>query len=404
MSRFVVVGSRAGELDALALQALKGVGIVYGPERSRRAAGCVAFKAWPERFASVFAELDEIAASGGPPAGVIASGDPMHFGIGGTLVRRYGSDAVRVVPAPSAFSRAAARLGWPLEQVACVSLHGTSETGRGVESIRQVVCPRRRVLVLSRDGGTPREIARLLTREGFGRSTLTVLEEMDHEGERVRSAPADAFDMIDVAALNVVAIECADRLEASWQPLVGGLADEAFANDGQLTKSDIRALTVARLRPRPGGVMWDVGAGCGSVGIEWLRLSPAGSVCAIERSPARCELVRQNAASFGLSGIAVIEGEAPDALEGLSRPDVIFLGGGISDLAVFDSSWAALGGGGTLVANVVTLEGEAMVGQLHARHGGRLVRVAIAEAEAIGPYRGWRAAMPLTMWTVEKPA
>ena len=404
MSRFIVVGSKAGELDGEAASAIARADVVYGPERARAAVGDDRFHPWPDRFADVLTAFDQTHANGKPVIGVVASGDPLHFGIGGTLVRRYGAAAVHVVPAPSSFARAAARLGWPQDEVGCLSLHGTAATGREVAALRQWVVPRRRLLVLSRDGDTPGQIARLLSEMGFGRSRLTVIEAMDGPGERSREAVADAFALSGIDALNVVAINCVAGPDATWHPLVGGLPDDTFANDGQLTKADVRALTVARLRPRPGGVMWDVGAGCGSVGLEWLRASSGGELVAVERSPSRCELIRTNLSHFGLGGVSVVEGAVPDALADQPTPDVVFIGGGLSDPAVFGACWRALQPGGTLGANVVTLEGEAAVAELHAAHGGRLVRLTVSEAEAIGPFRGWRSAMPVTMWTVEKRA
>ena len=296
---------------------------------------------------------------------------------------------------------AAARLGWPLEATACVSLHGSDEGGRGVASLAQTVAPGRRILALSRDEATPAAVARWLSEQGFGRSTVTVLECLGGPGERVRRGRADALELNDVAPLNTVAIQCVADPDAAWHPLVSGLPDKAFLHDGQLTKEEVRALTVARLAPRPGGTMWDIGAGSGSVGLEWLRLSPGGTLVAIEPKVERCERIAANAERFGLP-VRVVQAAAPEGLDGLPSPDCVFIGGGLTSEGVVAAAWNALSSAGTLGANAVTLEGEAVLTQLHGAHGGRLTRLSVQRAEPVGPFRGWRPSMPVTLWSTTR--
>ena len=391
-----------GRLDPSANAALDGAEIVYAPARLAAGRRDPRVRPWPSPF-SEGVDVVERERAAGRRVAVLATGDPMHFGIGGTLARRLGADALDVRPAPSAFSLAAARLGWPLEDLGCLSLHGTGARGRGVEALAQWVAPGRRLLALSADGGTPAAAARWLAVRGLGASTVTVLERMGMEGERVRSARADAFGLDGIDPFNAIALECVAAPGARWHPLAAGLPDEAFEHDGRITKRDVRAMTLARLRPRPGGVLWDVGAGSGAVGVEWLRLSSGGRVHAVEPREDRRAMIARNAASFGLAGIGIVAGAAPDALEGLPRPDAVFIGGGIDTPGLAEACVEALPPGGTLVANAVTLEGEARLAALHATHGGDLVRAQLAHADAIGAFRGWRAAMPVTLWSWDKP-
>ena len=403
MSVFVVVGAGLNGLAEDARAALGNVNCVFGPQRASDWITDVPFSPWPSRFTDVFGKLDELKEANAR-VGIVATGDPMWFGIGSTLVRRYGAQSVWVLPSPSAFSLAAARMKWPLEHAACVSLHGTSANGRGIASLAQRVAPGARILALSADHTSPERVARWLTERGFGRSVLTVLECMGTDRERIRSEQASAFDLGDMNAMNVIAIDCEAASDASWQAATAGLPDEAFTHDGQLTKADIRAMTVARLRPRPNGVLWDVGAGCGSVGIEWLRLSPNASVHAVEAKSERARMIAANVEAFGLSNFNIVEASAPDALSDLPAPNVVFIGGGVSDPSVAERCWSSLRDGGAIAANVVTLEGETRLLELYKRYGGRLARVTIANAETIGAYRGWKPSMPVTMWSAEKRA
>ena len=307
------------------------------------------------------------------------------------------ADEIRAFPQASAFSLACARLGWPLAECALVTLHG-----RALTRIVPHLQPGARVLVLSWDGTTPAALAALLTERGFGASTLTVLEAMGGPHERIRSACADRFDLGDALdPLNTVALTLQGAGRAL--PLAPGLDDAWFENDGQLTKSEIRALTLAALRPHPGQHLWDIGAGAGSVSIEWMLRHPVMGATAIEAKPERVARIRRNAEALGVPDLAVVHGAAPAALAGLPPPDAIFLGGGISASGVMDAALAALNTGGRCVANAVTLQGEAVLLAAFAGYGGALRRFSVARADPVGGLHGWRTAMPVTQWAWTKP-
>jgi precorrin-6B C5,15-methyltransferase / cobalt-precorrin-6B C5,C15-methyltransferase len=313
---------------------------------------------------------------------VLASGDPMFFGVGSTLVRLLGAEAVRVIPHPSSVSLACARLGWAVEEVEVVSL-----VGRPVELLHPAIQPNRRVLVLSADAETPTAVRELLRDRGFESSRLTVLNELGGPGETVgeRAGP-----------LNVVAVECrasADALVLSRNP---GLPDEVFEHDGQLTKREVRAVTLSALAPLPGELLWDVGAGAGSIGIEWMRTHPSCRAIAVEANTERAARITRNARSLGVPGLSVVAGHAPEALEGLPTPNAIFIGGGLPD--VLDTCWAALPPGGRLVANAVTLESETVLTGWQAKAGGTLTRIEISRAAPLGTVTAWRPMLPVTQW------
>ncbi|HWK47013.1 MAG TPA: precorrin-6y C5,15-methyltransferase (decarboxylating) subunit CbiE [Stellaceae bacterium] len=333
---------------------------------------------------------------------VLASGDPMWFGIGATLARHVPAAELRVIPAPSAFSLAAARLAWPLAETVCLSIHG-----RPTELVVPHLHPGARLLLLAWDGGTPETLARLLCRHGFGSSEMTVLEAMGGGAERRRTRTAAGW-LADppaepVAALNTIGVLCRSDPGARLLSSVPGLPDAAFEHDGQLTKQMIRAVTLAALAPRPGQMLWDVGAGAGSVAIEWLRADPRNRAIAIERRVDRADRLKRNAATLGTPDLITVTGAAPEALDGLDPPDAIFIGGGLGIPRVIERCWMALPDGGRLVANAVTLEGEAVLLDWRARHGGELNRLSIARAEPIGGLTGWRPAMPVTQWSIAKP-
>lgn len=348
---------------------------------------------------------------------VLASGDPMFYGIGSTLVRIFGADAVEVVPHPGSVSLACARLRWSTEDVTV-----RSEVGRPLDLLRADLAPGARVLVLSSGAATPNAVCALLADAGYGASRVWVLEQLDGPGERIVAgtaadlkAPGGGFD-----PLNVVAVEAI----ASVPPLGRtGLPDEAFEHDGQLTKREIRVLTLARLVPLPRQLLWDVGGGAGSVGIEWMRAAPGAKAIAVERNADRAERICANASRLGAPDLQVIVGEAPAALAGLPAPDAVFVGGGGSDPALLECCWNALAPGGRMVVNAVTLQTEAVLVEHAGRLGGDLVRLEISRAvplghasEARSPARnepsddrasrwrrtGWHAAHPVTQWTVTK--
>ena len=329
---------------------------------------------------------------------VLASGDPMRSGIGSTLVGLLGPDSVRVLPAVSSVALARARLGWPAEEADVETL-----VGRHPARLRRLLTPGRRVLLLSSDGDTPAIVAELLVDAGFGGSELTVLSDLGTAEERVEAAPAHAWTGRPAPALNVVAVVCRADPAAAWLPATPGLPDDAFEHDGQLTRRDLRASALARLAPAPGHLLWDVGAGAGSVGIEWLRSDPRCRAVAVESHPERAERVRRNAARLGVPSLEVVEGRAPDALAGLPAPDAVFVGGGASAPGVLEACWAALRSGGRLVVHAVTLETEAVLHRWAERHSGELTRIAVERAEPIGGFTGWRPARAVVQWATAKP-
>jgi precorrin-6Y C5,15-methyltransferase (decarboxylating) len=341
--------------------------------------------------------VEEIVAQRGHPVAVLATGDPMHFGIGVTLARAVPVSEILMLPAPSAFSLAAARLGWPLADCECLTVHG-----RPLARFTGFLHPGARLLLMSHDGTTPAEIAAELVRRGFGGSRLILLEHMGGQRERILEATADAWTIEQTADLNTLAIECRAGSDAVSYPRLPGLPDEAFQHDGQLTKREIRAATLAALAPLPGQRLWDVGAGCGSIAIEWLRAGHEMKAIAIESDAKRLGFIAGNAAALGTPEIEVLAGKAPQALENLAPPDAVFIGGGMTD-EIVERCWAALPAGGRLVANVVTVEGEAGLARHRAVLGGTLTRIAVSRAEPIGSRLGWRPMMPVTQWAAVKP-
>ncbi|GGM72938.1 precorrin-6Y C(5,15)-methyltransferase [decarboxylating] [Longimycelium tulufanense] len=328
---------------------------------------------------------------------VLASGDPMFFGIGITLVRLLGPQQVRVVPHPSSVSLACARLGWPLQHTEVITL-----VGRPVETLHPAIQPANRMLVLSADGSTPAKVAKLLTDRGYGASTLAVLEQLGGPGERHVTGAAATWAHREVNALNVVAVECHADPAAPLLPRVPGLPDDAFDHDGQLTKREVRAVTLSRLAPVPGELLWDVGGGAGSIAIEWMRTHPTCRAIAIEQHPERAERMGRNAAALGVPGLQVVTGKAPDALAGLEQPAAVFVGGGVTAPGVLETCWEALRSGGRLVANAVTMESEVVVADWQHHLGGDLVRLAVHRASPVGGFTGWRPMMPVTVWAVTK--
>jgi precorrin-6B C5,15-methyltransferase / cobalt-precorrin-6B C5,C15-methyltransferase len=348
---------------------------------------------WPSPFS-----VEPVLAARGRRTCVLASGDPFQYGVGSVLANHVAPGETVVVPAPSAFSLAASRLGWALPEIALVSLHG-----RALDRIRPHLHPGARVLALTSDGEGPAAFARLLSETGFGDSRLTVLEALGGAGERVRSATAARFDLGGIAELNIVAVEVAAAPDAGIIPYAPGIADALFEHDGQITKREIRAVTLSSLAPLRGELLWDIGAGSGSVAIEWMLAHPSMRAAAIEARGDRSARIRRNAGALGVPDLEVIDGTAPEALAGLATPDAIFIGGGACDPGVLDTAIAALRSGGRLVVNAVTLETEAALIKRHAKLSGTLTRIAISRADSIGGRSGWRAAMPITQWVWVKP-
>jgi len=328
---------------------------------------------------------------------VLATGDPMSYGIGVTLARAFGRDAITVLPVPGAFSLAAARLGWPLHDIDCLTLHG-----RPLALLNLHIRPGARLLILSQDGDTPAAVAAALCERGYAPSTIAVLENMGAANETLRGGVAKDWDERAIADLNTVAVTCKAGDDAVVVSRAAGLPDDAFVHDGQLTKRVVRAATLAALAPQPGENLWDVGAGCGSIAIEWMRLG--GLASAIERKAARRDLIARNAAMLGAPMLNIVAGDAPDALAGLDAPGAIFIGGGITAPGLAEACWARLPARGRLVANAVTLEGEAALQALGAQWGGSLTRIAVASAASIGgSLRAWQPLRPVTQLVAMKP-
>ncbi len=328
---------------------------------------------------------------------ILATGDPMHFGIGATLARRIAPDEMTIIPAPSAFSLAAARLKWPLQDVATLSLHG-----RAVSTLQPFVHQSAKLIVLTTGGETVLEVAALLIARGYGQSALSVLEHMGAAEERIVTVLADQCAGHDFADFNTLAIECIAAPHAQVLPRVPGLPDEAFISDGQLTKREVRAVTLSALAPSPGALLWDVGAGCGSVAIEWMRASRGARAIAFERHEERIRMIAENAVALGAPDLDIVSGDVANSLGGHPTPSAVFVGGAVTDDDVFARCWDALIVGGRLVANAVTLEGNTVLIARHERHGGELIRIDVSHVAPVGARRAMRPRMSVLQWRVRK--
>jgi precorrin-6B C5,15-methyltransferase / cobalt-precorrin-6B C5,C15-methyltransferase len=389
-------------LSLMARELIQSADVVFGGARHLTLAATLIRgtpRAWTVPFEPNVAEVLKLR---GRAVCVLASGDPFLHGVGSLLSRHVSREETLSLPAPSAFSLAASRLLWPLPQTAQLSL-----CGRSLDYIRPHLHPGARLLLLTSDDDAPANLARLLCALGFGNSRVTVLESLAGPSERIRSAPANAFDLESIDALNTVAIEVAPDEGARILPRAAGLADELFEHDGQITKREIRALTLSALAPRRGELLWDVGAGSGSVSIEWLLSDVSLSAIAVERRTDRLARIKRNAAAFGVPHLSVIEGSAPACLEGLAAPNAVFLGGGVATPGLIDTVQNVLRPAGRLVVNAVALETEAVLLKFQSRLGGSLTRISIARAGPIGgedaKMTGWRPAMPIMQWVWTKP-
>jgi precorrin-6Y C5,15-methyltransferase (decarboxylating) len=370
---------------------------VVGGKRHLALAGSLKAEtmAWPSPIENALDAIEERRARS---VCVLASGDPFFFGVGAMLMRRFTVDEMISIPAPSAFALAASRLGWSQQDCALLTLHG-----RPLEAIVPHLQPKARILALSWDDATPGKLATLLKARGMGQSRLTICEAMGGPRERIRTAEAQAFALGNVAALNTIALEVVAERDARVLPRTAGLPDDWFEHDGQITKREIRAMTLSALAPRHGELLWDVGSGSGSVAIEWMLADPANGAVAIELRHDRAQRIARNALSFGAPALSVVTGKAPHVFADLARPDAIFIGGGASAPGITDGAYDALPAGGRLVVNAVTLETQALCVEWRARWGGELTQIAIAHAEPVGRYSGWRAAMPIVQWRLVKP-
>ncbi|MFH8344764.1 precorrin-6y C5,15-methyltransferase (decarboxylating) subunit CbiE [Streptomyces sp. NPDC018045] len=413
-ARVTVVGIGADGWDGLpaaSQEALRRAGTLVGGARQLALlpAGCAGERVpWPSPLRPAVPGL--LAAHAGREVCVLASGDPMFHGIGRTLAEvlaEAGAAPPRVLPHPSSVSYACARLGWPVEDTEVITL-----VGRPLAGLAGALHDGRRLLVLSAGAETPAQVAGLLRERGFGPTRIRVLEQLGGPRERQSEStaagwpPSPATDGADplhaIDPLNVIALDCVrapDTLRLSAAP---GLPDDAYEHDGQLTKRHVRAATLAALAPAPGELLWDVGGGSGSIGIEWMRTHRACRAVAVERDAVRAGRITRNADALGVPALRVVTGRAPEALAGLPAPDAVFIGGGLTAPGLLEACWAALPPGGRLVANTVTLESEALLADWYRRYGGDLVRLAVAHAVPVGGFTGWRQAMPVTQWSVTK--
>jgi precorrin-6B C5,15-methyltransferase / cobalt-precorrin-6B C5,C15-methyltransferase len=351
--------------------------------------------AWPSPPEAGF---PEILARRGTPVCVLASGDPFFYGIGSLLMREVAAEETLCLPSPSAFSLAAARLGWALQNCTLVSVHG-----RPLQRIVPHLQPGRKILALSWDGRTPGQLTKLLTERGMGRSILTICENLGGPRERLQRTSAAEFSLKEIDPLNTIAIEIVAGPDARILPRTAGLPDDWFEHDGQITKREIRAVTLASLAPRKGETLWDIGAGSGSISIEWMLSCSSNSAIAIERDKDRAARIARNAIALGVPDLKIVEGSAPEALAGLPQPDAIFVGGGATTDGVLDAAWDALKPGGRLVVNAVAIETQAELTHRFRKFGGDLLSLNIARADPLGGFHGWRPALPVVQWSVVKP-
>jgi precorrin-6B C5,15-methyltransferase / cobalt-precorrin-6B C5,C15-methyltransferase len=380
-------------LSAASHEALKNAEIVMGAARHLALVPGLNAKSieWPVPYADGIAKL---LALKGQNVVVLASGDPFWFGAGSVLTAHLAANEWRAFPGVSTFALAASRLGWALEKTTCLGLHA-----RPFAHLRPHLSAGARALVLVRDGDAVSELARWLTDQGFGDSRLHVLEALGGPRERQRETVAMDMALTDIAHPVCVAIDM--RGDGAVVPLASGRPNDLFANDGQITKRPVRALTLSALAPRRGEHLWDIGSGSGSIAIEWLMSHADMTATAIETDPPRAERITGNAAAFGVERLDVVTGNAPSALHGLPTPDAVFIGGGLSG-EMLDHLWSVMSPGTRLVANAVTLESEALLGQWHQEHGGDLMRIELANATPLGSKRGWRSAYPIVQWSVTR--
>ncbi|MEM6619424.1 MAG: precorrin-6y C5,15-methyltransferase (decarboxylating) subunit CbiE [Pseudomonadota bacterium] len=389
-----IVGIGEDGLDGLApatRAAVEAAEVIVGGDRHHTLSDSVSARrlAWPSPFDALISDLKALR---GQRVVVLATGDPLWYSVGARIGRAIAASEIVYHPQLSAFQLAAARLGWSMADTETLTVHG-----RPVEQMIPFIAPGQRLLILTTGADTPAQIAAFLTERGFGGSPMTVLAAMGSTREARFDGVARDWSH-GVPDFNTLAVECVADQGAAILPRVAGLPDSAFQSDGTMTKQEVRAVTLARLMPFRGALLWDIGCGCGSVAVEWLRAARDARALGIEPRADRRALAAANATALGTPGLRLIEGKAPEVLAGLPAPDAVFIGGGLSGDAV-DAAWAALKPLGRLVCNAVTLESEALLLSLHARMGGELCRLQITRAEPVGPRLGWRPQMPVTQWS-----
>jgi precorrin-6Y C5,15-methyltransferase (decarboxylating) len=368
--------------------------VIIGGDRHHKLSGDVQAErlSWPHPFDAL---IDTLKGLKGKRVVVLATGDPLWFSVGARIGRSIDPSEIKYYPMLSAFQLASARMGWSLADVETLTVHG-----RPVETMIAFIQPDQRLLILTTGAQTPAQIAAFLTSRGFGRSKMTVLAAMGGQNEQRFDGIAQEWNA-EVPPFNTLAVACIADENAALLPRVPGLADDLFDSDGTMTKREVRAATLAKLMPMRGALLWDIGTGCGSVAIEWMRAARYARAIGIEPRADRRAMAAGNALSLGAPKLEIIDGKAPDALTGLEKPDAIFIGGGLDEV-VFETCWTALRPLGRLVANAVTLESEEVLIRLQRAHGGDLVKLSVNRAEPVGKLTGWRPLMPVTQWSLVK--
>lgn len=350
---------------------------------------------WPQPFSAV---IDRIKPLRGRKTVVLATGDPLNYGVARKLMEFIAFEEMEIIPHLSAFTHAAARMGWSLPDCDTLTLHG-----RDAANIEAFIQPNVRLIVLTADATTIPQMARRLVARGFETSLITVLENMGGGRERQSSFSANHLPKTTFSDLNTLAIHCKPSRNARIYSRLAGLPDEAFIHDGQLTKREVRAATLAALSPAPGQLLWDIGAGCGSVAIEWMRGARGCEAIAFEANSERINMIAENADRLGTPRLKIVAGEASGTLAGQPMPDAIFIGGGLGNHGVFEMAWEHLKPGGTMVINTVTIEGELHLYDLHEKYGGDLVRIDISRLTRIGSLRAMKPRMAVVQWRARKP-
>ena len=368
--------------------------VIVGGERHHKLSDAVAASrvSWPSPFDAL---IDILMSYKGKRVVVLATGDPLWYSVGARIGRVMDPKHIVYHPQLSAFQLASARMGWSLADVETLTVHG-----RPVEQMLAFIQPEQKLLILTTGSDTPEKIAEFLKKRGFGRSRMSVLSAMGGMDEARFDGIAETWDHT-VPAFNTLAVECVAAPGAALLPRVPGLSDDLFEHDGTMTKREVRSVTLATLMPMRGALLWDIGTGCGSVAVEWMRAARYARSIGIEPRDDRRAMAAANALALGAPRLHLINGEVPGALEGLDAPDAVFIGGGLSE-GTFETAWAALRPLGRLVANAVTLESEALLIALQSTHGGDLVKLSVNRAEPVGPYQGWKPLMPVTQWSLIK--
>lgn len=382
-------------LSAAALEKLRLAEVIVGGDRHHTLAPNPTAKriAWPSPFNAM---IDEIKSHKGKRIVVLVTGDPLWYSVGARILKAIPKEQVRFHPQLSAFQWASSQMGWSLADVETLTIHGRADS-----QILPHLAPNVRMLVLTQNADSPAAVAKLLTERGFGNSRMSVLAAMGGLREERFDGLASSWSH-EVPDFHTLAIECIADKHAKWYSRAGGLPDDAFVHDGQMTKRIMRTATLSALAPYPDALLWDVGAGCGSIAVEWMRAARGARAIAIEPNEKRIAMIRENAVQLGVEKIEIVEGKAPDALQGLTPPDAIFIGGGLTSDETFDVCWQALREGGRLVANAVTVESEMKLFELCEKQGGELSRITVQQAEPVGRFKGWKPFMPVTQWMIIK--